>query len=78
MAAYGGKTDVVKLLLQNGADAAVKDIDGNTPLATCGQGWAKGKLGAREPIVMMLIDHDRATAASDTNLMATAAIKGST
>jgi len=77
-AAYGGKTDVVKLLLQNGAEAAVKDIDGNTPLAMCGQGWAKGKLGAREPIVMMLIDHDQATAASDTNLMATAAIKGST
>ena len=31
-AAYAGHTDVVKVLLQHGADVKVKDTDGQTPL----------------------------------------------
>jgi ankyrin repeat protein len=31
-AAYAGHTDVVKVLLQHGADVQAKDTDGQTPL----------------------------------------------
>lgn len=77
-AAYNGRTDVVDVLLQKGADAKIEDAEGKTALALCGQGWAKDKSGDRVPILIALIDHDRETAAKDTQLMATSAIKGST
>lgn len=77
-AAYSGRTEIVDLLLQRGADATLEDSKGKTALALCGQGWAKGKAGDRVPIIFALVDRDRETAAKDTELMATAAIKGST
>lgn len=77
-AAYNGRTEVVDVLLQNGANATIEDSKGKTALALCGQGWAKDKSGDRVPIIVALVDHDRETAAKDTELMATAAIKGST
>lgn len=77
-AAYSGRTEVVDLLLQRGADATIEDSKGKTALTLCGQGWAKGKAGDRVPIIFALVDRDRETAAKDTELMATAAIKGST
>lgn len=77
-AAYNGRTEVVDALLQKGADVTIEDAKGKTALALCGQGWAKDKSGDRVPIIIALIDHDRETAAKDAQLMATAAIKGST
>ena len=77
-AAYNGRTEVVDVILQKGADATIEDSKGKTALALCGQGWAKDKSGDRIPIIIALVDHDRETAAKDTELMATAAIKGST
>lgn len=77
-AAYSGRTEVVDVLLQKGADAMIEDSKGKTALALCGQGWAKDKSGDRVPIIVALVDRDRETAAKDTELMATAAIKGST
>ena len=77
-AAYNGRTEVVDLLLQNGADATIEDSKCKTALTLCGQGWAKDKSGDRVPIIVALVDHDRETAAKDAELMATAAIKGST
>lgn len=77
-AAYNGRTEVVNILLQNGAEATIEDSKGKTALALCGQSWAKDKSGDRVPIIITLVEQDRETAAKDTDLMATAAIKGST
>ena len=77
-AAYNARIEVVNLLLQKGADATIEDSKGKTALALCGQGWAKGKPGDQVLIITSLIDRDRETAAKDAELMATAAIKGST
>ena len=77
-AAYSGRFKVVDLLLQKGADATIEDSKGETALGLCGQGWAKGKPGDQVPIIIALVDRDRETAAKDAELMATAAIKGST
>ena len=77
-AAYNGKVKVVDLLLQKGADATIEDSKGKTALALCGQGWAKGKPGDQVPIIIALVDRDRETAAKDAEIMATAAINGST
>ena len=77
-AAYSGRTEIIDLLLQRGADATLEDSEGETALALYGQDWAKGKAGDRVPIIFALVHRDRETAAKDTELMATAAIKGST
>lgn len=77
-AAYNGRTEVLDVLLRTGADAKMEDSHGKTALALCGQGWAHSKSGDRVPMIIALVDHDRDTAANDTELMATAAIKGST
>lgn len=77
-AAYNGRIEVVDVLLKNGADATIKDSKGKTALALCGERWAKDKSGDRVAIILTLIDHDRETASEDTELMAIAAIKGST
>lgn len=76
-AAYNGRTEVVKLLLQLGADAMVQDKDGKTPLALCGQGWAKDKSSDWEPVIQSLIDKDHETAQTESSLLFTAATKGS-
>ena len=77
-AAFNGRKEVVDALLQSGADAMMEDLKGKTALALCGRGWARDTSGDRVLIIITLIDHDRVTAAKDTELMATAAIKGST
>ena len=77
-AALNGKTEVVDVLLQKGADAMIGDAAGKTALALCGQDWAKDNSDDRVAIITALVDHDRETAAKDTELMAIAAVKGST
>ena len=76
-ASYNARVDVVLLLLQNGADATIADAKGKTPLSLSGLSWSKDRTLAREPMVLALIEHDRSTAAEDTDLMAIAAIRGS-
>ena len=76
--AYNGRTEVVDVLLKKGADAKIEDVKGKTALTLCGQGWANDKSGDRVAIIVSLIDLDRETAAKDAELMAIAAIKGST
>lgn len=77
-AAHNGRIEVVELLLQAGADALDQDKDGKTPLALCGQGWAKDKSGNWGPVIENLIDHDHETARTESDLIFTATIKGST
>ena len=76
-ASYNGRVDVVLLLLEKGADATVADTNGKTPLSLGGLGWFKDHSLDREPMINALIEHDRSTAARDTELMAIAAIRGS-
>ena len=76
-ASYNARVDIVFLLLENGADATVADANGKTPLNLGGLGWFKDHSLDREPMIVALIEHDRSTAAQDTDLMAIAAIRGS-
>ncbi|KAI9796865.1 MAG: hypothetical protein M1833_005914 [Piccolia ochrophora] len=77
-AAYNGRGDVVDLLLKEGADATIQDAGGKTALALCSQGWVKAKSDDWERLITRLIDATPDTAANESDLMATAAIKGST
>jgi ankyrin repeat protein len=76
-AAYNGRVDVAMLLLENEADATIKDANGKTALSLSGMSWSKDKSLHREPMIIALIEHDSATAAEDVDLMAIAAIRGS-
>ena len=76
-ASYNARVDIVLLLLENGADATVTDANGKTPLSLSGLGWYKDHSLDREPMIIALIEHDRSTAADDTNLMAIAAMRAS-
>ena len=76
-AAKNGKAEVVSLLLENGADAKIHDTTGKTALSLSGSSWSNNKSLRREPLILALIDHDAATAAQDSNLMANAAMNGS-
>ena len=76
-ASYSARVDIVSLLLENGADATIADANGKTPLSLSGLGWLKDRSHDREPMIIALIEHDRSTAAQDTDLMAIAAIRGS-
>ena len=76
-AAYNGRVEVVSLLLEHGADATVQDVNGKTALSLSGMSWSKDKSLLREPMMLALIERDSATAATDTNLMSIAAIRGS-
>ena len=76
-ASYNARVDIVLLLLENGADATVADANGRTPLKLGGLSWFKDHSLDREPMIIALIEHDRSTAARDTDLMAVAAIRGS-
>ena len=77
-ASYNARVEVVLLLLQNGADATIADANGRTPLSLSGHSWSKDNTLHREPMILALIEHDRSTAAKDADLMAIAAIRGST
>ena len=76
-AAYNARVEVVLLLLQNGADATIKDAKGKTALNLGGLSWSKTKSLSREPMILALIELDQHTAAQDTDLMAIAAIRNS-
>ena len=76
-ASYNARVDIVLLLLEKGADATVADANGKTPLSLSGLGWFKDHSLDREPMTIALIEHDRSTAARDSDLMAVAAIRGS-
>ena len=77
-AAHNARVDVVLLLLENGANAMVKDSNGKTALSLAGASWWKDKSLRREPMIIALIEYDSATAAEDTSLISMAAIRGST
>ena len=76
-AAYNARVEVVLFLLQNGADATIKDSSGKTALNLGGLSWSKTKSLSREPMLLALIERDEHTAAQDTDLMAIAAIRNS-
>ncbi len=76
-AAKNGRVEVVAYLLEQGADATIKDSDGKTALNLSAMGWLRDKQSQREPLVLALIDRDSAAAAQDTNLMTNAALRGS-
>lgn len=76
-ASNNARVEVVSLLLQNGADASMRDANGKTPLNLSGLSWSKDKTLRREPMLLTLIEHDARTAAQDTDLMAIAAVRGS-
>ena len=76
-AAYNARVEVVLFLLQNGADATIKDANGKTALNLGGLSWSKTKSLSREPMILALIECDEHTAAQDTDLMAIAAIRNS-
>ena len=76
-AAYNARVEVVLFLLQNGADATIKDANGKTALNLGGLSWSKTKSLSREPMILALIERDEHTAAQDTDLMAIAAIRNS-
>lgn len=76
-ASYNNRVDVVLFLLQNGAKATLADADGKTPLTLAGLSWSKDSSLNREPMILALIDKDPHTAANDTELMAMAAMRGS-
>ncbi|CAL4157108.1 unnamed protein product [Meganyctiphanes norvegica] len=46
-AAFYGRANVVKLLLQNGADVATTDLDGDTPIKTTDMKWCSHKRNDR-------------------------------
>lgn len=75
--AWRGELACVKLLLENGADATLKDKEHNTALMLATTQWKMSGEAAFEKIVFLLIEKDQAQAKTDTELPATAASNGS-
>lgn len=76
-AAKNCKTQVVSLLLRNGADATIIDSGGKTALGLTAPNWSRDKHANCEALIVELITQDGATAAEDNQLMATAAMRDS-
>lgn len=76
-ASLRARSAVVALLLKNGADHTLKDKDGKTALQLCHEEWAVQGTNLFEDTLSVLIDHDSASAAQDSSLIATAAVNGS-
>jgi ankyrin repeat protein len=76
-AAYNGQKDVVEALLKAGADLKLTDKNGKTPLELCGQGWARSNAESAEATLLFLIDMDNETTVKCSEIMCTAAAKGS-
>ena len=80
-AAFRGRAEMVKLLLQHGADATLrdgKDTTGKTALQLCHEQWAILGSTQYEAALSTLIDYDSIAAAQNKDLLTVAAINGST
>ena len=76
-AAKNGKASVASLLVKNGADATLRDGNGETALSLSGQNWSKDSHSRHEELILEFIDLDPLTAIHSSQLMASAAIRGS-
>ncbi|TKA78418.1 hypothetical protein B0A55_03055 [Friedmanniomyces simplex] len=76
-AAFWGHTACVSALLDNEADHKLQDKAGKTALELAYGQWTLSDNTAFEDIVYSLIDKDPVAAVADTELRATAAVKGS-
>ncbi len=80
-AALHGHADIVGLLLRHGADVKLKDgldANGDTALELCHAQWATTGSTQHEATLSTLINYDPTAAARNRDLLATAAINGST
>jgi ankyrin repeat protein len=83
IAAYKGLTEIVELLLDNGADPKCKDKRGSTALVLCYQQWEllhatdATRDTSFESSLVALIEADREAAVKETHLLSAAARKGS-
>jgi ankyrin repeat protein len=76
-AAWWGELACVRLLLDNKADATLKDSEGNSALMLATTQWQMSGEAAFEEIVFLLIDKDQEQAKVNSELPATAASNGS-
>lgn len=76
-AAWRGEISCVRLLLQHGADATLKDFAGDTAIILATSQWQMTGETAFEEIVFVLIDADQEQVKLDSELPATAASNGS-
>jgi hypothetical protein len=75
--AWRGELACVRLLTEHGADATIKDMDGNTALTLATTQWKLSGEATFEDIVLLLIEKDQEQAKIDPELPATAASNGS-
>jgi ankyrin repeat protein len=75
--AWRGELDCVRTLLHHGADATLKDMEGDTALTLATMQWKMSGEATFEKIVLLLIEKDREQAKVDPELPATAASNGS-
>ncbi|KAK0910500.1 hypothetical protein LTR02_003841 [Friedmanniomyces endolithicus] len=76
-AAFWGHKDCVDILLENNAEHTLRDNAGKTALELAYAQWMLSDDMDFEDIVYSLIDRDPVAATADTELRATAAVKGS-
>ncbi|KAK1058562.1 hypothetical protein LTR74_013285 [Friedmanniomyces endolithicus] len=76
-AAFWGRKDCVDILLENNAEHTLRDNAGKTALELAYAQWTLSDDMDFEDIVYSLIDKDPVAATADTELRATAAVKGS-
>ncbi|KAK0306959.1 hypothetical protein LTR82_016190 [Friedmanniomyces endolithicus] len=76
-AAFWGQKDCVDILLENDAEHTLRDNAGKTALELAYAQWTLSDDMDFEDIVYSLIDKDPVAATGDTELRATAAVKGS-
>jgi ankyrin repeat protein len=74
---WRGELACVRLLTEHGADATIKDIDGNTALMLATTQWKLSGEATFEEIVLLLIEKDQEQSKKDPELPATAASNGS-
>jgi ankyrin repeat protein len=75
--AWRGELACVRLITEHGADATIKDMDGNTALMLATTQWKLSNEATFEDIVLLLIEKDQEQAKIDPELPATAASNGS-
>jgi hypothetical protein len=76
-AAWRGELSCVRLLLQHGADATLKDLAGDTAIMLATSQWQMTGETAFEEIVLALVDADQEQVRLDSELPATVASNGS-
>jgi ankyrin repeat protein len=75
--AWRGELDCVRILLHHGADATLKDMEGDTASTLATMQWKMSGEATFEKIVLLLIEKDKEQAREDPELPATAASNGS-